>query len=121
MPSKLVFVYNSEKGFINGMMDTMHKWFSPSTYQCNLCAITHGGFGMHSEWKEFLDNLNMEIDYLGISDLKAQYGITAIELPAIFVSEADELSVLVSAEQINQAKTSEDLMATIASAVHHTS
>ncbi|MFX1532303.1 MAG: hypothetical protein ACFFBC_14395, partial [Promethearchaeota archaeon] len=57
---KLVFVYNADSGgFITGLKDTLHKTFRKSTYQCNLCQVTFGAFGMKKEWKNFVNDLDV--------------------------------------------------------------
>ncbi|WP_232221892.1 hypothetical protein [Methanococcoides burtonii] len=45
----LIFVYNADSGLINEMKDYVHKIVSPSTYECNLCAITYGNTGIKNE------------------------------------------------------------------------
>ena len=52
----LVFVYNARSGLFNALSDAAHKIFSPGTYQCNLCALTHTALGMRGEWRKFLDS-----------------------------------------------------------------
>ena len=42
------FVYNADGDVFSLVGDFAHKIFSPKTYNCNLCAITHGNFGMNS-------------------------------------------------------------------------
>lgn len=46
---QLIFVYNADGGTFNAIMDSAHKLFAPSTYQCSLCAITHGMLTMRHE------------------------------------------------------------------------
>jgi hypothetical protein len=53
----LVFVYNADSGVFNTLSDIAHKIFSPETYACNLCALTHTNFGMRGEWKRLLKRL----------------------------------------------------------------
>jgi hypothetical protein len=38
---ELLFVYNADAGLVTGLLDTLHKVLSPSTYSCSLCAITY--------------------------------------------------------------------------------
>jgi hypothetical protein len=40
----LLFVYNADSGVFNLVTDIAHKIFSPQTYACQLCCITHGNF-----------------------------------------------------------------------------
>ncbi len=37
------------------VLDGLHKMISPSTYACDLCAITYGTVAMKKEWKTFID------------------------------------------------------------------
>ena len=38
--SELIFVYNAKSGMVNELLDFAHKIVSPSTYNCNLYAIS---------------------------------------------------------------------------------
>ena len=50
----LVFVWNADAGMLNALRDSLHKWISPETYSCKLCALTHGFSSARREWKDFL-------------------------------------------------------------------
>ncbi len=50
---KLIFVYNANAGKLSAALDIAHKIISPSTYQCNLCSLTHGTFTERDVWKKF--------------------------------------------------------------------
>jgi len=59
MPEKnstLIFVYRAERGIFNSLSHTMHRVFSPATYECRLCQITFSAVGMLHPWKEFLES-----------------------------------------------------------------
>ena len=62
--TSLVFVYNADSGLFNTMTDIAHKIFSPDTYSCNLCMITHDNLSMRSEWKNFIEQLDIELAFL---------------------------------------------------------
>ncbi len=40
----LIFVYNANSDLFSTVTDFAHKILSPSTYQCQLCALTYGNF-----------------------------------------------------------------------------
>jgi hypothetical protein len=61
---KLLLVYNAYNGAFNALADTLHKVFSPATYQCSLCQYTCGLTGMVLPWKKFLDSLGLESRFL---------------------------------------------------------
>lgn len=105
----LVFVYNADSGFFNTVADIAHKIFSPQTYQCNLCALTHSTFGMHKNWQEFLNGLEMPLEFLHADELRSRYSVKGIPLPAIFRKQGDRLTVLIPADAINSCVTSDEL------------
>jgi hypothetical protein len=114
MKPTLVFVYNADSGLFNSLADLAHKIFSPQTYQCNLCAITHSVSGMKQEWKAFLDQLDLPMEFLHRHELKASYGVEGARLPAIFKKVGNGLSLWVDAEAINSCQQMEDLKLLIA-------
>jgi hypothetical protein len=61
---RLVFVYNADSGLFNTMADIGHKIFSPATYACDLCALTHGYFSERREWRTFVESLAIPCDFL---------------------------------------------------------
>jgi len=93
MKPALVFVYNADSGLFNSLADLAHKIFSPQTYQCNLCAITYSAAGMKKEWKDFLDQLDVPMEFLHRDELKASHGMEGVCLPAIFKKVGNGLSL----------------------------
>ena len=79
-------------------MDSVHKLVSPSTYPCQLCAITYGLIGMRREWRAFLDRLGMETVFHHRPDFRAAFPAAANwPLPLIAVDTDGVLAPLVSA------------------------
>ena len=108
----LVFVYNADEGKMNAMMDSAHKLFSPSTYQCSLCAITHGMVTMRGEWKTYLDALPVETQFYHREDFRQKWPANAAVLPAIFQLENDgSLTTLADAEALSQPSNVSELIA----------
>ena len=105
----LVFVYNADSGVFNTLADVAHKIFSPQTYACNLCALTHSTFGMRDEWKRFLDGLDCTPEFLHADELAARYGLSGVPLPAIFRRTGDRLSLSADADAVNACRTLDDL------------
>ncbi len=106
----VIFVYNAESGLINGLKDAIHKLISPSTYPCNLCAITYGPLGMRDEWRDFVERLDHPIEFLHKDELLTEYGISDVPLPAAFTKSASgKLSSLFDSETLNGFKSLEDL------------
>ena len=105
----LIFVYNAESGLFNTLADAAHKIFSPRTYRCNLCALTHSAVGMRKEWREFLNGLDATQEFLHADELEERYGVVGLSLPAIFRREDRDIEVLVGADSINACETMDDL------------
>ena len=71
---KLIFIYNADAGgFFAGVKDTLHKTFRKSTYQCNLCAVTFGAFGMKKEWKKYVNNLDAPVEFFKKDKFKFEF------------------------------------------------
>lgn len=105
----LVFVYNADTGLFNVVSDWAHKVISPSTYECNLCALTHSNFGMKKEWKEFLDELNVKMEFLHKDEFEKKYGKQFNSYPCVFVKEGETMNELISKKVINQCKNLDEL------------
>lgn len=105
----LIFVYNADSGFVNTLLDIGHKLLSPQTYSCNLCAITHSTFSMRDEWKHFVDDLKIPIEFLHRDEFASQYGIQGARLPAVYRKTAGGLEPWISREEINRCRSLEEL------------
>ena len=58
----LIFIFNADSGAINSIKDFFHKMIKPSTYECNLCAVTFGNFGMKKEWVQYLSEIDKDVN-----------------------------------------------------------
>lgn len=105
----LIFVYNADSGVFNLAADIARKIFSPHTYSCNLCAITHSTFAMKTEWRDYLATLKVPFEFLHADELKAEYGVNTADLPAVFMKENDDLKMIIDAAAINLCRTIDDL------------
>jgi hypothetical protein len=105
----LIFVYNADSGVFNLAADIAHKIFSPRTYSCNLCAITHSPFAMKDEWRRYLDTLAVPFKFLHADEFKAEYKIESIELPAVFKTKGGAPEMIISSTAINCCRTIDEL------------
>ena len=120
MEKELILVYNADSGLFNVLKDAFHKTFFPNTYQCNLCALTYGKFGMKDEWKEFIDRLKISYDFLHRDDFYKQLEshpnhLEDVKFPAIFLNRDGKISLFIGHKEINNCKTLKDLMNLISS------
>ena len=88
MNEKVVFVYNADSGLLNFVLDAAHKLFAPSTYPCNLCALTYTPTGL-PRWRRFVKTLPWPVEFLHKDELVAQYGADDVALPAAFLWDGD--------------------------------
>lgn len=113
---EFLFVYNANSGARNAVLDSMHKVFSPSTYQCNLCDITFGLVSENKEWKRFREESDLQMDFLHKDEFTQSMGdrfANTYNLPIVLVKENGELRVLVETEELNQLQSANDLIGLI--------
>jgi hypothetical protein len=106
---QLIFAYNSDKGLFGSLTDFAHKIISPATYQCQLCALTHGNFSMKSEWKSFMEMLPVKALFLYKNEFLKKYEIST-SFPAVFIEKNGMLKTFLSTENIEQFKTLQELI-----------
>ncbi|MEQ1725174.1 MAG: hypothetical protein ABL882_04505 [Sphingopyxis sp.] len=98
-PDAVIFVYNANAGKLAGLLDTVHKTLSPSTYDCQLCAVTFGAFAMRPEWRDWLKAQPWSAEFFHRPDFRAAWPAHAqTPLPAIFRRDGDTLCPLIGAE-----------------------
>ncbi len=92
--NQIIFVYNADAGWGRGVVDSLHKMLSPSTYNCALCALTHSAIGPKRDWKDFvqsLDKQGIECLFLHRNELKQHFAsLACVDLPAVFGAFAGE-------------------------------
>lgn len=106
----LLFVYNADSGVLNAAKDYVHKIVSPKTYECNLCAVTYGNFGMKNEWKNFIDSLKYSVEFIHRDEIQKYNFLKNEKLPAAFIKRGKTITKLISHTEINRLKTLEGLI-----------
>ena len=107
---KIIFVYNADSGVINAIKDYFHKIISPSTYECNLCGISFGLGGMKREWKEYIKELSIPVEFLHRNEFEVVYPNEREEYPNAWIKSGSNIELIISAEEMNQPKTLRDLI-----------
>ncbi|MFX1525592.1 MAG: hypothetical protein ACFFCC_18945 [Promethearchaeota archaeon] len=117
---KLIFIYNANAGgFFAGLKDTLHKSFRKSTYQCNLCAVTFGTFGMKKEWKNYVNDLDTPVEFfkknkfkfefLHKDEFEDKYVVENAKFPCAYIMKNNKLELFISQDEMNAVKTIEEL------------
>jgi len=113
--TKLIFVYNADSGgFFTALKDTLHKSFRKSTYECNLCAVTYGTFGMKKDWKNFVNDLDVPVEYMKKDKFKFEflhkdefnerYNVKDAKFPSAYVHNGMEMQLFISQDEMNSIK-----------------
>lgn len=105
---KLVFVYNADSGAKNALLDSMHKVFSPSTYDCNLCDITFGVVRENRTWKRFREESAADMVFLHRDEFQKKYASKfgyKFTYPIVLVEADKGLEIFISTEEMNGLKT----------------
>lgn len=109
MSHNLVFVYNANSGVFNTLSDIGHKIFSPQTYQCNLCEITHSIFTERAEWKSYIESLDIACEFMHRDEFVKQYGLKEENYPAVFIRNEKGVNRCLGPEEINRCGNMEQL------------
>ena len=107
--SELIFIYNAKSGIVNEFLDFAHKIVSPSTYNCNLCALSYGNFTMKKKWSDYISSLPVRSTFT-YKDKVSEYGYNNIELPSIIFRNGSRSKVIISSEEINKLKKIDQLI-----------
>jgi len=112
MSSMIVFVYNANGGFVNGIMDSVHKLLRPSTYPCSLCELTHGFFSEKKSWKDYTNHLLAKGYILkGLhKDEVDEFHPILSELPAVVIFDSTKYTLLLSSQELEKIATTADLI-----------
>jgi len=122
---KLIFVYNADRDLFSSVTDFAHKILSPSTYQCNLCALTYGNFSVKREWRNFIGALPFKTVFLYKDEFFKRFK-TQVILPAVFILSDNAIKEIISASEIENCKSLNELKSLVVSKLkehvqyHHT-
>ncbi len=104
-------MYNADAGVINAIKDYFHKILSPKTYECNLCGISFGLGGMKKDWKNYIKELPLPVEFLHRDEFENKYPNEEKEYPSAWIDSDNNLDLLISGEEMNQPKSLDDLIA----------
>lgn len=111
---ELIFVYNADKDVLNSVLGYAHKVFSPSTYPCQLCNLTHSNLGERKVWKEFKALQKVRMTFIYRAEFNDRFNTTT-DLPVI-ISVLDGIeTVLLSKKEIASFANANELMESITS------
>lgn len=108
--TEIIFVYNANSDKISGIKDMFKKILHPSAYECNLCLVTFGNFGIKKQWKAANEASNIERTFLHKDEFLMRFPESDFnEFPAAFRYQKDQLSVFIGMEEMNKVNSIEEL------------
>jgi hypothetical protein len=108
----LVFIYNADSGAINAIRDYFHKMIKPSTYECNLCAVTFGNLRMKREWAQFVKELKeeIEVEFLHKDEFEEYYPqVQEAKYPSAYYIKGEKYHLFITKEEMNKVETIAEL------------
>ncbi|MEX1015001.1 MAG: hypothetical protein WDZ80_07650 [Candidatus Paceibacterota bacterium] len=107
---KLIFVYNADSDLLSKTKDFVHKALSPESYVCNLCKITYGVAVMKQEWRDFINESNIDMEFLHKDEFIKKYpNLKNQKLPAVFLEENNDIKTFIPAEEIDKIESIKEL------------
>jgi hypothetical protein len=110
---KLIFVYNANSGTMSAILDGLHKIVSPSTYDCNLCAITYGNFSEDKIWEAFRVQSEIEMEFYHKDEFLKKFRskwLPKFDFPIVLSEENGELAVFITSEELNKLEYASQLI-----------
>ena len=106
----IFFIYNAKGGKWNYIIDTIHKYASPKTYECNLCQITYD-LKMRKSWREYIEKSPHQFNFLHSEDM-SQFGLMDYkeQLPICLEKIDEKYKILITKEEMNEFKSEFDLI-----------
>lgn len=109
MKRELIFVYNANSDPLSAMVDYAHKLFRPSTYACDLCALTHHNLGERAAWKKFKERSNVDMDFMYIRGFEATFNLR-YDYPVIIERCDEQFKEILTKTELKQMITVEELI-----------
>ncbi|MEM7187654.1 MAG: GTPase [Bacteroidota bacterium] len=119
---ELLFVYNAKSGLLDKLIDGAHKIVSPSTYDCNLCAITFGNFTEDELWKAFRQHSDIPMQFWYKDEFKQEFRskwLPKFEFPIVLVAQDGNLEPLITTAALNKLTSAEELIEEIRKRLPH--
>jgi hypothetical protein len=118
LSAQLVIVYNAKAGLLAGAFDSIHKLVSPDTYECDLCALTHGLVSMRPEWRLWLKQLPMPTVIYHKPDFRVTFPQMSNQpLPLVGLLDDGQLNILLDAKAIRSIADADQLVTALRNAL----
>ena len=106
----LIFIYNADSGPISLIKDFFHKVLKPSTYECNLCAVSFGNFGMKKEWQNYINELDVPVEFLHRDQFLKQNNVKNAKFPSAYLIRDSKLELFITQDEMNELQSADGLI-----------
>jgi hypothetical protein len=107
---ELIFIYNAGSSVFEVASDFAHKIFSPKTYNCDLCSLTHGNFGEKKEWKAFIASLEIPVNFYHKDTWEETSDDKSTRCPIVLLKDKDGIKELLDSNEISKQGNIGDLI-----------
>ena len=93
-----------------------HKWLSPETYDCELCALTHNSFAEVTAWKNFRQSGEIQMHFYHKNEFEKAFRskwLPKYDFPIILIEADRGLEVFIAADELKKLETVEGLIAAV--------
>lgn len=109
MERELIFVYNANTDPLSVLVDYAHKMFKPSSYKCELCALTHHNLGERSSWKKFRKRSGVSMEFMYIRAFEEKFNLQ-YNYPVILQKEENNVFLLMGKADLQKIESVEELI-----------
>lgn len=114
---ELIFVYNAKQGIANKLFDAGHKLFSPSTYACELCSLSHHAFGARASWKKFLNETQIPIRVMYQDGFEKEFK-EKLQFPVVLTHDSSGICCILDKNEIRQFNDLDEMLVSIHNRLH---
>lgn len=100
----ILIVYNAASETLSKVNDPLMKTGVLGSERCNLHALTYSPIGMKKEWKRFIYDLKISVRSLSRDEFASEFPSIVTDFPVIFFQNGNDLTRLLSMEEINQCR-----------------
>ena len=112
----LHFVYNADSGTLNAVKDSLHKWLSPETYDCDLCALTHDAFQENKAWRTFRESAEIPMCFHHRDEFEKTFRskwLPKYDFPAVLLESEHGLELMIAADELKAINEVDALIAVV--------
>lgn len=105
----LLFVYNANNDLKSELLGYIHKVLRPSTYECDLCALTYHNLGQRRDWKAFKERTDAALSFYYIKGFEEEFNESHV-YPVIIERIQDENNIVLNRKELSDIDSVKELI-----------